>query len=782
MLRNVKGFNEEDINTNSVVSVIRSLRDELCHRIRDEKPDYLVPLETKGAVILEMVLEGVHDSNVASRKIIYPRAFDFLSRDEVSKCRFMIIDDTFFTGRTLKNVRNELMKHGVKNYTLTALFNFSYLYDSKQIDNEIFKETKFVGQQKAISKISHKDLLTYIQSEVLYERLPATYDHLLFETKISADQYTDLFNDLGNSGRLLYYGRRGSFHTSALLFDDIFGDEKWATIPKIRFWYHEKSNTLKLAPVVYPACGYSGKGMEFDDSILQIFAENGRTITPLDRMEAISLARRIDLMPYISTLLTKNSISAHLHDKHLHRYYPGDVGNKLVRIIKETLENHSPLPLPRGTNTKSFINYMPLVPQITELLRTKYENQGNDGKPRNEFISQGCTVSELVSTFKKSFSTQEIHSAIDYCYDNLLVASFNRKDGYSNIERALRTTEINNQEYLAAEVFGAAILYSGEKKRYPVWLPNKVYSILQKGLNIKLETLIAVTHYYGDRTSIAVNENTERMWSTLTSSLWKTYRIKDSFNEQRVELERIDSKEVEAAKLISNDPRLIQYQSKIDAIRHLCEQGGYEATVLANILCDGYGGTTYLAFNLENLLEDSIESVNDDSGVSTESFNQHRDGIDTKLKALSSSKDHLEKMKRRATQLRYMTKINAEEFLIKLVPLPTPNAIYKSFEKLFQEVQKLQVLMSQNKLTETFDQYKKMQVELDSGNDLIQLARTGNQELLQWIYALSGKPRKKYDPRVIGLKAEQDMWVIAYRPPRWSTGDTEKIQYSSRRS
>lgn len=761
MSRNTKTSIGENISTDSVVSVIRSLGDELNQRIKEEKPDYLVPLETKGAVILEMILDGVSDDNTASYKIIYPRAFDFLTKEEISQSKFMVIDDTFFTGRTLKNVKKELLNRGVKNYTMTALFNFSHIYDAMQIDGETYNETKFLGGQKAISKISHSDLLTYIQNEVLSERLPATYDHLIFESKIQGHIYADFFEDLSDSGRVLYYGRRGAFHTSTLLLDDI-DDENLATIPKIRFWYHEKSKTLRMAPVVYPSCKYVEKSSKFLDDILNVFQAGGRKITPLDRMEAIAFVRRIDLIPYVKEYLKKHEINVRFLDEHLHRYYPGSIGNELVKVLNRQLEEQGFTNLPSKKNTEHFVNYLSLVPEITGLLRNEYEKQGDEGKPRSEFTSKGFTISELLLKFSHLFSSKEIHSAIDYCYDNLLVASFNRKDSNSNVERALRTTEINQQKYLAAEVFGSAILYSGDKKRYPVWIPNKVYSILQKGLNIKLETLIAVTHYYGDRTSIAVNENTERMWSTLPSSLWKTHRFQDSFNEQHVELECIDTKETEAKKLISSDPRLIPYQSKIDAIHHLCEQGGYEATVLANILCDSYGGTTYLAFNLENLLEDSIEAILEDNGDALKSFKQHRDGVETKLRALFSSNEHIDKMKRRITQLRYLTKINAEEFVDKLIPLPNPNGIYASFQKLFQEIQKIQTLISQKNYQASYDQYKIFQIEVESDDDLIKLARIGNQGLLHWIYALSGKPQKKYEQYIIGLKEERDMWVIAY--------------------
>ena len=60
-------------------------------------PDYLVPLETKGAILLEMSLETVRQNIPSHVRIVYPRAIHYMADERLQSGRFLIVDDAVFT-------------------------------------------------------------------------------------------------------------------------------------------------------------------------------------------------------------------------------------------------------------------------------------------------------------------------------------------------------------------------------------------------------------------------------------------------------------------------------------------------------------------------------------------------------------------------------------------------------------------------------------------------------------------------------------------------------------
>src|ERR1039457_2605998 len=79
--------------------------------------DYLVPIETKGILVLNHVLERNPEHK---DHVLYRRAFDFLPPETLSRTAVALIDDTVVAGRTLATTADALSRRGagtVKKYS-----------------------------------------------------------------------------------------------------------------------------------------------------------------------------------------------------------------------------------------------------------------------------------------------------------------------------------------------------------------------------------------------------------------------------------------------------------------------------------------------------------------------------------------------------------------------------------------------------------------------------------------------------------------------------------------
>jgi hypothetical protein len=697
------------------------------------------------------MLEMGLDQSATNPTLIYPRGLDFLEPSIISKSSFLVVDDTVFSGRTLGITKNKLERLNAKTVQLAALFDFSYLYSPTEVNSDILKATDILLKLPIGSKsLSPQEVLGYLQEAVLSERMPATCDHLLFEAQARKEQFEELMELLSSTGRFLHYGRRGSHLTGALLLDD--GPAGlWATPPKVRFWFHETKETLRIAPIAYRPSSLDTSS-QLADEIRDAFRNAKSSESALDLLESNSLADRMFLMRHLMADLSQAGIRLQLQSKHLFRYYPQPVGGRIVDILNRHFSKLDPAPIEAlETSESKIVNYMPVVPLVLSALRDAFEGQKTEGKKRKDFESRGLTVSELIDHFSSSFSKPAIHAAIDYCYDTILLASFNR-DTNGRLERSARTTEINSQQhYLPAEVFGAAIIYGDTQKQYPVWIPNKVYSILERGLGIKLESLTATRDFFGDRTSIAVSEYSEQMWSSFHSDLWLTPAHKETDTEESINLAQLDDKAAEARTIINTDQRLAQFQVRIDAVHHLARQGGYDATVLANILGDGYGGTTFIAFNLSNILELSIGLLVNKSLDGLKDYENHIKGVTKKLKVLRESDELLAKLGRRATQLRYQTGVVAQQFVGGLQPIPSPNLIYTSFQQIYDDVITMHAHLREGRMPEAIQKFQTFGLSstFDAPMHPKRFVRIGNEHIMNWLFALAGKPRPTYLPHVL---------------------------------
>jgi len=319
-----KIFKYEYPGLSKLADTIKLFGDYLSGLTIKYNPTYIVPLETKGAVILRLAFESVRDA--ISCPLIYRRAFDFLSKDELADAKCLIVDDTFFTGHTLGKVYKNL-ENKVKDVKLCALFDFSDIYEERDVNQEIRKKLA-VPDFKELSSIAYIDVLRYIQNKIFSEDMPATYDHLMLKTIIEFDEYEALLKKISKTNRLLHYGIRGAFDTSAILLEDLI-DGTWATPPKIRLWYNETTNLLRIAPIAFPSKDYEPNQTHISEKLSKIIVSKVPSAIMFDAIDVMSYTQRLFLMQYLGQIFNEQNIELKVDDEHLLRYYPGPVGQNL---------------------------------------------------------------------------------------------------------------------------------------------------------------------------------------------------------------------------------------------------------------------------------------------------------------------------------------------------------------------------------------------------------------------------------------------------------------------
>jgi hypothetical protein len=636
------------------------------------EPTHLVPLETKGAILLEHALQSVSEAPLPP--ILYPKAFRYVSAEEAAKVRALLIDDVLFSGRTLKQATTLLESAGVRpeRITQTALLDYS----SGQPDVDYFADIQSAVQRTKPRdlSVSHHDALQFLHNEILQSRMPSTYDLVLLEAHgVRPWDYQDLLRQLQDTGRLLEYGRRGAFLTSSILLDDI-GAKGWDLPAKIRQWYHPQHNLLRLAPV--GAANILASELEHTLTSMLIEA------IPADRQrdredaafDAQLLARRVHMLARSRTMLPPH-LSFHLDTTHLARYFPGVAPALAARIEEHFCNGGAPLPPYVQRQTTEPIEFLAPAAGLLQMLREEYLAQAREGILRKDFLPRGLTGSEIAKALGTRYTIDQIHAALDYCFDLHYVTTYSDRSNGDRIRR-IRTTE-QLGEYLDHEVIGGTVILS-DPNPTPAWLLSKTFAVLENTTKDTFEDRIASRKAYFGSISGPRRANGEFLyWKDAPSKLWHVEQAPDDEHVRFV----ATSDQRKALSRLIRDTRVAPHLTSLQACLFLMREGGRKAGVVLNILTDTRGGADYLRFNLEEMLYATTRA---NYAVAK----RHQEGLREKLHFLRSLKEDkepaLQRLERRIERLEVNTPLVAEEaraLLRMAAPLPD-DSIYQAFESL----------------------------------------------------------------------------------------------------
>lgn len=656
----------------NVASIVRAFGKHLRSLVQQLEPTHLVPLETKGAILLEHALQSVSEAPLPP--ILYPKAFRYLPPEEAQRVRALLVDDVLFSGRTLKEAKRQLESAGVRPDRITPIALLDY--SAGQPDIDYFADIQAAVQRTKPRDLSvpHHDALQFLQNEILHSRMPSTYDLVLLEAQgVRPWDYQDLLRQLQGTGRLLEYGRRGAFLTSTILLDDL-GNDGWDFPAKIRQWYHAQHNLLRLAPVGaanMPASDLEGRLTDLLVNAIPADRQRDREDAAFD---AQLLARRVGMLARFRTVLPQN-LSFELDTTHLVRYFPGVAEQLAERIKEHFLQGAEPLPPYEQRQTAEPIEFLAPATSILEMLRHAYLDQAREGIDRKDFVARGLSGKEIATALTDRYTIDQLHAALDYCFDLHYVTTYSDRSNGERIRR-IRTTE-QLGEYLDHEVIGGTVILS-DKRPTPAWLLSKAFAVLENTTKDTFEDRIASRKAYFGSISGPRRANGEFLyWKDAPSKLWHVEHEKE---EEHVRFVATGEQRKELPRLIK-DTRVAPHLASLQACLFLMREGQRKAGVLLNILTDTRGGADYLRFNLEELLYATTRA-------NVIAATRHHAGLREKLEFLQSINDTkeptLERLERRIARLDVNTPLVAEEArsLLRMAVPFSDDSIYNAFREL----------------------------------------------------------------------------------------------------
>lgn len=733
-----------------VASLVRFISDQVSRR----GITHLVPLESKGALLLDLASERMA-LRPGGPRILYLRSLEFLPPDERSRAVFGVFDDFVFSGRTIGNAVEHMRKLGIPSSHIwpMAFFKFGRRGEDRDVRLEVLAETA-VPEDNSLLRLSQDEILRDVQRLAIEHKIPASYDNLEWFVSLEPDRYSLLMRDLAATGCFLHYGRRGDVDASALVFRPTSG-ESLSVLPKIRFWYNATKGSLRLTPLAF-STRPSRDVSQVKDGLIDLLTPEEATARQdqFARYQATAIRQQVALLGYLKPFLRKHSVGLRLNTKQIDRYF-GPRSQRLSEYLERGYEAASDRPIPAGPwQTPARADYYTVALEMMRTLGGMYWNQ-----PTPRRTSQGLTVAELIDRFGGHGGVAAVHAAIDYCADMNLIATFY---GWKENRpyRAFRLTENGEQEVGRGEGFerrlsfleklGALILDKCKKKEAPWWVLEKVPAILSRRLQFPLPQLEVSVGYFGDVTLLRPNEDSSYAltWPRLRTDIWHTREVATSRRGPKSVKFTLNASEFARLRHeILQDPQIMRLIGPIETVLELTRSAtkGHHVAILLDILSDRSGGTTYLAYAAQQavrLIEHrtALGAQVDRRRISIEISNWLA-GLDEKIILLSKRKkrtlDHAQGV---AKRLERQGRGDVAALLLGATPFPEGNTIIPAFAALssvLKEVNKLASVSTPSSAKRLHEIATQLDVSGEGDEDVVPVERI-RRAIKRWSSALSG--------------------------------------------
>ncbi len=406
--------------------------------------DYIVPIKSKGALILE---ELVKRYKIDLRdKLVYERFFDFISPDFLTDKKIWLIDDVVFTGKTLHELSNSLKEKGIER-----IYKLAFL-KRKVSGKRDFQE--LLGDVRAFGEISSEEYGSFVKeiTKLYLNKRPSYPDHISFIVTFEKPLTTNVLSELGC---LIEYDRNPAIREFSLHYPFFKRIEKnkfkeYNGPFKIRLRNYVP-DPLKwiISPVIFCSLTYQPQLNELDNEldivekeILKILSRDWHSeeTKKIDLYESITLADRLIYTKIFIQYLSEMGIKAkkiELELENLEKYYGSQVCINLKEIINKVfyddiLTNISCI-FEKSTEDIEIYKIPNLIIPILTLLYEKYLEY-NKGKTISERKSFGLTIKEIAKEINENIYTISAACELvnDYGYLIPLVKLFSRT--YRNSE------------------------------------------------------------------------------------------------------------------------------------------------------------------------------------------------------------------------------------------------------------------------------------------------------------------------------------------------------------
>lgn len=694
-------------------SILRALAEYIAEQTSARGIDYLIPLEAKGALLLDLAL----DSPPAGRsrpKILYLRSLEYLDRKTRNSAKFGVLDDFVFSGRTIARAIDQMVKLEIPRCSIhpMAFFKFTRRHSSDLPHADILAATE-VPRSQPLLRLSQEQILREVQILAVEKKVPASYDNLHWDQIIPRDKYLELMAALSKTDWFLYYGVHRNVEASAVIVRSEEGG-CYSAMPKIRLWFDRTKSVLRVCPISFPVAGtsrYSRRCGDLRELLTPDYAT--RPQRTFASYQAQAFAEQVDMLGFLKPYFRAYQLAPKLDDKHLGRYF----GPRTARIVEALEVRYGDAPelgipdpsKPLGQR----IDYYWVAVDIMRLLGRSYWNQK---PPRKQ--PMGLTVAQIIDAFKGRTSIDAIHAAIDYCADMNFIATFFGWEGGVPF-RAFRLTENGENEVgcmdgkerpnLAFyEKLGALILSKSKDHEAMWWLLEKVPAILIRRFGFDLPMMEVAVGFYGDTTKLRPSETSEQSltWRQLDTQLWEMRKVQTARKGSDPILFSLRNESFEAYKNdIFDDPEIVRTIGAVETITELTKSKttGHHVAILMDILSDRAGGATYLANSVGKSLglidyRSKVRERRDRTEVD-KSINNWLTGLEQKAVLLTRGQKRLVgQMERGATRLAKQGRGDLAQKLLWLKPFPPDNRIVPALREIAAVVRRLDSAMARRDL------------------------------------------------------------------------------------
>lgn len=412
--------------------------------------DYLVPIESKGMLLVQKILENKPVKKTPC--VRNARSFDFVSPDELNGKRVAIIDDTVFTGKTICKVSRELLKAGARNIDKYAFL----LYDSKPYSSS--RSIEDIDFLDFVSEDNYRHLADDL-SQLSLQTRPSYPDHIsfriIFKDPVPPSRILGLCHQRGT---VVEYLRDPNRFSWSVHWPDWTPDfPSYSTdsgLDKLRVTASPGGDYINISPIVFPVFQEQAdtEADALQSNLLEIFTKSGQRdeAKARNKYESFTLSLRLrqaanflaDLkgcgIPIGQVQLLKTSLVC---------YFGQDIVEDIEYLCSEVLQQN--IARLRNQHTDDFdedyihpLNRTAAAADVLAFLRQEYIKQNSSKENLYEYESVGRSINEISTSVGWprgliSIVAEELNN-----YGYLTPLPFDRRDnGDKKILRSYRVTE-----------------------------------------------------------------------------------------------------------------------------------------------------------------------------------------------------------------------------------------------------------------------------------------------------------------------------------------------------
>lgn len=375
--------------------------------------DYLVPIESKGALVLEKILSQL---DIKQPTVLYRRAFDFIETEELYGKTAALIDDAVFTGKTINNSAERLAKKGLADIQKYAFI----LYQSEEIQNE--RDIEGIKPSVILRRTEFDNLLEDLSQLSLQSR-PSNPDHMIFSIPVLTEHMAEILFDASlSTGYVAEYKRNPSVRMWSVhypdwspLIDNAYAADTCSN--KLRVFVDDRRGIVKFSAQFFPSLYINQNLCVMDDILwgkchtLLSMHSNNQTIElkTRDLYESFTIATRLKQGKNFLSEISKTGIptkNTSLETSRLKQYYSDGIAQELAVIWMDyTKDLHSE---PAQLSCKNFCeetdypeDIMALAKDLMTILDLDYKKENRQKQSRYEWESVGRDISELAQETRR---------------------------------------------------------------------------------------------------------------------------------------------------------------------------------------------------------------------------------------------------------------------------------------------------------------------------------------------------------------------------------------------